>query len=166
MSIYDFSVKGPLGFPVKLDKYKGKVLLIVNSASNCGYTPQYAGLQKLYEQFGPEHFVVLAFPSNQFANQEPGDDASIQKFCSVNYGITFPVMMKIDVNGSSADPLFAYLKQAAPGTLGNTIKWNFTKFLVDANGQVVERYAPATPPEKLEAAIAGLIAQAQAEPGI
>jgi glutathione peroxidase len=161
MNIYDFTVKNNLGKEVSLSQYKGKVLLIVNTASKCGFTPQFAGLQKLYEKYGNEKFEVLAFPCNQFANQDPGTDEEIKTFCSLNYGVTFPIFKKIDVNGENAEPLFDYLKKSAPGLLGSAIKWNFTKFLIDSEGNTVGRFAPATKPEKLESKIKALIEKVQ-----
>ena len=156
-TVYDFTVKTANERNVPLKHYEGKVLLIVNTASKCGFTPQYAGLQELYEKFKDKGFEVLAFPCNQFAGQEPGDDASIQKFCQLNYGVEFPVFAKIAVNGKDTAPLFAYLKKAAPGFLTNSIKWNFTKFLIDRKGRPTARFAPTTPPAKLEKAIAKLL---------
>jgi glutathione peroxidase len=157
MNIYDFTVKNNLGKEVSLSQYKGKVLLIVNTASKCGFTPQFAGLQKLYEKYGNEKFEVFAFPCNQFANQDPGTDEEIKTFCSLNYGVTFPIFKKIDVNGENAEPLFDYLKKSTPGLLGSAIKWNFTKFLIDSEGNIVGRFEPATKPEKLESKIKALI---------
>jgi glutathione peroxidase len=157
MSIYDFIVKDNLGKEVSLSDYKGKVLLIVNTASKCGFTPQFAGLQKLYDKFGNEKFEILAFPCNQFANQDPGTDEEIKKFCTLNYGVTFPIFKKIEVNGQNAEPLFKYLKESCPGFLGEAIRWNFTKFLVDSEGHLIDRFAPATEPEKLEDKIKELI---------
>ncbi|MCP3709365.1 glutathione peroxidase [Paraburkholderia sp. CNPSo 3274] len=154
-SIYSFSAQ-PLGSgePVGLDRYTGKVLLIVNTASECGFTPQYAGLQKLYDQYAARGLAVLGFPCNQFGKQEPGDAAQIGSFCEKNYGVTFPMFEKIDVNGANAHPLYRWLTGEAPGLLGlEGIKWNFTKFLVDRNGGVVKRYAPVTKPEAIAADI-------------
>ena len=156
-SIYDFTVIQGDGKSVSLKQYSGKVLLIVNTASKCGFTSQYAGLQKLYDKFKDSGFIVLAFPCNQFASQEPGDDASIQKFCKLNYDVTFPVFSKIAVNGEKADPLFKYLKNAAPGFITNSIKWNFTKFMIDRKGIPIARFAPATKPMKLENSILSTI---------
>lgn len=150
MSIYDFKVITNLGKEVSLSDYKGKVLLIVNTASNCGLTPQYEGLQKLYDTYGNEKFEILAFPCNQFANQEKGNDEEIKIFCTLNYGVTFPIFKKVDINGDNAEPLFDYLKDSCPGLFGKAIKWNFTKFLVDAEGKVTDRFAPTTAPEKLK----------------
>jgi glutathione peroxidase len=150
--IYDFSVKDIHGNAVKLDTYKGKALLIVNTASKCGFTPQYKGLEALYRKLHGEGLEILGFPCNQFGEQEPGSEAEIEAFCEVNYGVTFPLMAKVDVNGDAAAPLYKWLKKEKPGLLGSeAIKWNFTKFLVDRKGNVVERYAPNTEP----AAIAG-----------
>ena len=150
MSIYDFLVKTIRGEEQSLADYKGKVLLIVNTASKCGFTPQYKELQELYEQYRDRGFVVLGFPCNQFGNQEPGTEEEIEQFCQVNYGVTFPMFAKVDVNGENAHPLFQYLKEKAPGVLGTkAIKWNFTKFLVDRNGNVVARFAPQTRPSEL-----------------
>ena len=150
--IYDFSVKDIRGKTVKLDAYKGKALLIVNTASKCGFTPQYKGLEALYGKLHGNGLEILGFPCNQFGEQEPGDAKEIESFCEVNYGVTFPLFAKVDVNGDEAAPLYKYLKNAKPGLLGTeAIKWNFTKFLVDRNGVVVERYAPKVEP----AAIAG-----------
>jgi glutathione peroxidase len=157
-SIYDFTAPRLGGGQLRLDEFKGKALLIVNTASECGFTPQYAGLEKLYQGFKDKGLVVLGFPCNQFGQQEPGDAATIADFCQSNYGVTFPMADKIEVNGEGTHPLYAYLKARAPGVLGSeSIKWNFTKFLVDRNGQVVGRYAPATKPEDLEAEIEPLL---------
>lgn len=157
MSIYNFTVKDSFGDDLALNDYKGKVLLVVNTASNCGFTPQYEGLQQLYDNIGNDKFEILAFPCNQFGNQEPGTNQDIQSFCSINYGVTFPVLAKVDVNGENAEPLFNYLKDETSGILGKSIKWNFTKFLVDSEGKVVDRYASTTEPEKLEKIILELI---------
>lgn len=161
MKIYDFKVKNNLGKEISLGAYKGKVLLIVNTASKCGFTPQYEGLQKLYAKYGNEKFEILAFPCNQFAGQEPGSDEEIKSFCALNYGVTFPVFQKVEVNGQNAEPLFIFLKKSSPGLFGKAIKWNFTKFLVDSDGNVVDRFAPATAPEKLESRITELIDKAK-----
>ncbi|TCT19980.1 glutathione peroxidase [Melghiribacillus thermohalophilus] len=151
MSVYDFKVVTIEGEEKPLSDYRGKVLLIVNTASKCGFTPQYRGLQKLYETYQDQGFEVLGFPCNQFANQEPGTDEEIKQFCSVNYQVTFPMFSKVEVNGEQAHPLFTYLRKQAPGVLGiSTIKWNFTKFLVDREGNVVKRFAPNTEPEQIE----------------
>jgi glutathione peroxidase len=157
-SVYDFSVADIHGKTVKLDRYKGKVLLIVNTASKCGFTPQYKGLEALYEQYGKRGFVVLGFPSNQFGEQEPGPESEIAEFCEMNFGVTFPLFAKVDVNGESAHPLYKYLTKAKPGLLGSEgIKWNFTKFLVDRDGNVVKRYAPTTEPKEIAADIEKLL---------
>jgi len=149
MNIYDFKVKDSSGEEVSMGNYKGKVLVIVNTATNCGFAPQLDGLQNLYEDFGNEKFEVLAFPSNQFVNQEPRSNEEIKAFCTLNFGVDFPIFDKIDVNGDNADPLFKYLKESSPGLMGNAVKWNFTKFLVDSKGNVVERFAPTIKPEKM-----------------
>lgn len=157
-SITDLTVKAADGTPVDLSAYAGKVLLIVNTASKCGFTPQYEGLEALHRQFGDRGFEVLGFPCNQFGAQEPGDAAEIANFCSLTYDVTFPVFAKIDVNGANADPLFVALKKQAPGILGTEgIKWNFTKFLVGKDGEVVERYAPTTKPADIAADIEKLL---------
>ena len=153
-SIYDFEVNTIDGTPTTLAPYRGKVILIVNVASKCGFTPQYDGLEALYEKYRARGFVVLGFPCNQFGAQEPGTEAEIMNFCRVNFGVTFPMFAKIEVNGEGAHPLYRYLKRAQPGVLGSeAIKWNFTKFLVDRSGNVVGRFAPATKPQTLESAI-------------
>lgn len=157
-SIYDFKASRLNGKEEQLEVYRGKVLLIVNTASECGYTPQYAGLETLYRNLGVRGLVVLGFPCNQFGSQEPGDAAAIGQFCQAKFGVSFPMFAKIDVNGDNAHPLYNYLKHEAAGLLGTeAIKWNFTKFLVDRNGKVVERYAPATKPEELTPAIEALL---------
>jgi len=148
-NIYGFSVKDIDGKTVQLENYRGNVLLIVNTAGRCGFTPQYEGLENLYTRYRDRGFFVLAFPCNQFAGQEPGDNQSIKKFCSVNYGVTFPVFAKIEVNSEKADPLFKYLKHAQGGFFTDSIKWNFTKFLVSREGVPVARYAPVTKPAKI-----------------
>jgi glutathione peroxidase len=158
MSIYDYSVTTIDGESASMEKYRDHVLLIVNTASKCGFTPQFQGLQALHERFGPAGFSVLGFPCNQFGSQDPGNNAEIGAFCSREYGVTFPMFAKIDVNGDSAHPLFQDLKTAAPGLLGTTaIKWNFTKFLVDRQGNVVERFAPNTTPEDIAKSIEPLV---------
>ncbi|MFC4184353.1 glutathione peroxidase [Saccharococcus thermophilus] len=158
MSVYDFSAKTIRGEEQSLADYKGKVLLIVNTASKCGFTPQYKELQELYEQYRDRGFVVLGFPCNQFGHQEPGTEEEIKQFCQANYGVTFPMFAKVDVNGESAHPLFQYLKEKAPGVLGTkAIKWNFTKFLVDRNGNVVARFASQTRPSELKSEIEKLL---------
>jgi len=157
-SVYDFAVTTTMGLPKSLNDYAGKVLLIVNTASKCGFTPQYAGLQALYEQYHEQGLEILGFPCNQFMNQEPGSDEEIQTFCQVNYGVTFPMFAKIDVNGKGADPLYKYLKKAAPGPLGTkAIKWNFTKFLVNREGKVLKRFAPNVEPADIAPDIEALL---------
>lgn len=157
-SAWDFEALSITGKPTPLSNWKGKVALIVNTASQCGLTPQYKGLQALYDQYKDRGFVVLGFPSNQFGAQEPGSDNEIAQFCELNFGVSFPMFAKIDVNGDSAHPLYQWLKAAKPGMLGiEAIKWNFSKFLVDRNGQVVERYAPTTSPESVAADIEKLL---------
>ncbi|HEY1147255.1 MAG TPA: glutathione peroxidase [Pseudoduganella sp.] len=158
--IYDFQAESLAGNPVDLAKFQGKVLLIVNTASQCGFTPQYKGLEELQRQFGARGFEVLGFPCNQFGQQEPGNASDISGFCERNYGVSFPMFSKIDVNGDNAHPLYKYLKQAAPGLLGTQgIKWNFTKFLIRKDGSVHERYAPTTKPEELASDIEKLLAE-------
>src|SRR5258706_1739495 len=156
-SVYDYSAKSLQGDIVPLSNYRGQVLLIVNTASECGFTPQYAGLETLEKKFGARGFHVLGFPCNQFGSQEPGEEKEIEKFCSRTYGTTFPMFAKIDVNGERAHPLFKYLKESKGGLLTEAIKWNFTKFLIDREGQVIGRYAPAAKPASLEEAIVGLM---------
>ena len=152
MKLYDIPVQTIDGQPTTLDPYRGQVLLIVNVASRCGYTPQYEGLEALYRRFRDRGFAVLGFPCNQFGHQEPGSETEIRKFCSLHYDVTFPLFAKIDVNGPATHPLYQRLKQEQPGVLGTTaIKWNFTKFLVGRTGKVLGRYAPAVEPEELEA---------------
>ena len=149
-TIYDFSAKTIDGADQKLDAYRGKTMLIVNVASKCGFTPQYTGLEALYRKFKGQGLVVLGFPSDQFGHQEPGNEAEIKNFCSLNYDVTFPMFAKIDVNGANTHPLYKYLKHEAKGLLGSeAIKWNFTKFLVDKDGEVVKRYAPNDTPESI-----------------
>ena len=155
---YDYSARSLDGREVSLAEFKGKVLLIVNTASKCGFTPQYQGLQALYSRFADRGLVVLGFPCNQFGRQEPGGAEEIGAFCEKNYGVTFPMFDKIDVNGDNAHPLYTYLKAEAPGLLGSkAIKWNFTKFLVDRDGKVVRRYAPKDTPQKIAADIEALL---------
>jgi glutathione peroxidase len=158
MSIYDFEANTLRGQEESLSKYKGKVLLVVNTASKCGFTPQYKGLQEVYDKFKDRGFEVLGFPSNQFAGQEPGESEDIAEFCEINYGVTFPMYEKVDVKGDEAHPLFKYLSKEAPGVLGSkSVKWNFTKFLVDQEGHVLKRFAPSTTPDQIEADIAKLL---------
>jgi glutathione peroxidase len=158
-TIYDFEARAIDGKTVPLKKYQGKVLLIVNTASACGFTPQFGGLEELHQQYGKKGLVVLGFPCNQFGAQDPGSNDEIAQFCQLNFGVSFPMMAKIDVNGPDADPLYQWVTKEAPGLLGSTaIKWNFTKFLVGKDGQVIKRYAPNDEPAKLakdiEAALA------------
>ncbi|MFF2875724.1 glutathione peroxidase [Gottfriedia sp. NPDC057991] len=158
MSIYDFEVKDSKGEDVSLSNYKDKVVIVVNTASACGYTPQYKDLQALYEEYKEDGLEILGFPCNQFMNQEPGSNEEIQSFCELNFGVTFPVFAKIDVNGDKADPLFKYLSSKAPGIMGlKSIKWNFTKFIIDKNGEVIERFAPQTNPQEMRATIEKLL---------
>lgn len=158
MHIYDFSADLLGGTPQQLSAYQGKVLLIVNVASHCGFTPQYAGLEALYQRYKDDGLVVLGFPCNQFGGQEPGSAEEIQQFCSRNYGVSFPIFAKIDVNGPQTHPLFAYLKARQPGLLGSqAIKWNFTKFLVDHTGNVCRRFAPTDTPDQIEREIVALL---------
>ena len=158
--IYDFSAKAIDGSDVKLAEYRGQVMLIVNTASKCGFTPQYAGLEELYKKFHAQGLAVLGFPCDQFGHQEPGDEAEIRNFCSLKYDVSFPMFAKIDVNGSHAHPLWAYLKSEKGGLLISAIKWNFTKFLVGRDGTVVGRYPPTTTPAALTADIEKLLAVA------
>lgn len=157
MNIYDFKVHNAKGEEVPMTEYQGKVLLIVNTATGCGFTPQYEGLQKLYDRYNDRGFVILDFPCNQFGHQAPGTEEEIQEFCTLKYKTTFPLFEKIEVNGKNADPLFDFLKKQKGGFLGKDIKWNFTKFLISRDGNVVERYAPATKPEKIESDILKLL---------
>ncbi|MFT8593271.1 MAG: glutathione peroxidase [Bifidobacterium sp.] len=150
MSVYDFTVKDPQGKDVSLGRYKGKVLLIVNTATKCGFTPQYEGLEKLYHEYESKGLEILDFPCNQFNSQAPGTDEEIGSFCRLTYGTEFPRFAKIDVNGEQADPLYQWLKDQKSGIASKNIKWNFTKFLIDREGNVVSRYAPTTTPESIE----------------
>lgn len=159
-TIYDFDAQSITGQPVKLADYQGQVLLIVNTASQCGFTPQFKGLQALHEQYGTKGLTVLGFPSNEFGGQDPGANEEIASFCEMNYGVSFPMMAKIEVNGKAAHPLYQWLKAEKPGLLGiEAIKWNFTKFLIGKDGRVLKRYAPQDAPEKIasdiEAALKG-----------
>lgn len=157
-TVYDFEVLDIHKHRTTLAAYKGNVMLIVNTASRCGFTPQFDGLEKLYQEHKNNGFVVLGFPCNQFASQEPLNEAQIESFCRLDYGVTFPMFAKIDVNGADTHPLYRYLKSHAPGLLGSEIiKWNFTKFLIDRNGNVIRRYAPATPPAAIEEDIRKLL---------
>ena len=155
--IYDFSATSLAGEEVPLRRFEGQVLLIVNTASACGFTPQYKGLEALHRELSPRGFAVLGFPCNQFGSQEPGDARQIEQFCASNYAITFPMFAKIDVNGGSAHPLYQYLKNEKSGLLGPSIKWNFTKFLIDRSGKVTARHAPTAKPESLAREIEALL---------
>lgn len=157
MNIYDFQVLDSKGREVSMSEYEGKVLLIVNTATGCGFTPQYEGLEALYEKYKDRGFVVLDFPCNQFGHQAPGTEAEIHEFCTLKYHTTFPLFKKINVNGAEASPLFKWLKKQKGGFLGSRIKWNFTKFLVDRSGKVVARFAPTTPPSKIEQSVVNLL---------
>ncbi|MCW9011727.1 glutathione peroxidase [Marinobacter sp.] len=157
-TIYSFSAKDIKGQEVSMDDYRGKVLLIVNTASKCGFTPQFEGLQTLHDELGDRGFEVLGFPCNQFMNQDPGNDDAISQFCSLNYGVSFPMFAKIEVNGDGTHPLFRFLKREAKGLMGSEkVKWNFTKFLVNRDGQVVRRYAPTAKPADIRADIEKLL---------
>jgi len=156
-SFYDFSAKSITGKDISMSDYKGKVVVVVNVASKCGFTPQYEGLQELYQNHKEEGLVILGFPSNQFANQEPGSNEDIADFCTLNYGVTFPMFSKIDVNGKDAHPLYQFMKSQQSGFPGDAIKWNFTKFLIDKEGNVVERFASTTKPESMEKDILRLL---------
>ncbi|MGE7906792.1 glutathione peroxidase [Peribacillus sp. NPDC094092] len=158
MSIYEFEVNKINGETISLEEYRGKVMIIVNTASKCGFSPQYDDLQSLYVQYKEDGVVVLGFPCNQFLNQEPGDDLEIDSYCKLNLGITFPMFAKVNVNGKEAHRLFSYLTENAPGVMGSkSIKWNFTKFLIDRNGNIVSRYAPKTKPLEMEEDIKKLL---------
>lgn len=154
MRVYDFKVKAMNGDEVSLSAYKGKVLLIVNTATGCGFTPQYKGLQELYTKYKDKGFEILDFPCNQFLGQAPGTEEEIHKFCTGRFGITFPQFAKIEVNGKNEEPLFKYIKNEAKGVIGSKIKWNFTKFLIDKNGNVLKRFAPSDTPEKIDSYVA------------
>ena len=157
MSIYDFTMRDSFGDEIPFSTYEGKVLLIVNTASKCGFTPQFQGLQDLYDTYAERGLEILGFPCNQFAGQDPGTNDEIRSFCQINYGVTFPIFEKINVNGKNAAPLYQYLKKQKSGALGSRIQWNFTKFLVDRKGNVVARYAPDVKPEDLKADIEKLL---------
>ncbi|MCU0408622.1 MAG: glutathione peroxidase [Bacteroidales bacterium] len=156
-SFYDFKALSLQGKEISMETYKGKLVLVVNTASQCGLTPQYEGLEKLYRKYGEKGLVVLGFPCNQFGNQEPGDEKSISEGCLINYGVSFPMFSKVEVNGENAHPLFKYLKQELRGLLSSRIKWNFTKFLVDRNGKPLKRFSPATTPEKIDAYLSEIL---------
>ena len=157
MNLYDITVTDRKGNPITLSQYKGKTLLIVNTATGCGFTPQYEGLEALYRKYRDQGFEILDFPCNQFGHQAPGTEEEIHQFCTMNYEVSFPQFAKIEVNGPSESPLYSYLKSQQSGILGSNIKWNFTKFLVDKNGSVTKRYAPTDKPEKLEKDILALL---------
>ncbi|MEK4564175.1 glutathione peroxidase [Alkalihalobacillus sp. FSL R5-0424] len=157
MSVYDFSVKSSKGEEIPLSKYEGKALLIVNTATKCGFAPQFDGLEKLHQEYADQGFEVLGFPCNQFMNQEPVEDDEMENVCKVNFGVSFPLFAKVNVNGSDAHPLYQYLKKEKKGTIGSDVKWNFTKFLVNQQGEVIERFAPTTKPEKIEPEIKKLL---------
>lgn len=158
MSIYEYTAKNLKGIDIPLSEYRDYVVLIVNTASKCGFTPQYEELEQLYQEYRDQKFMILGFPCNQFGNQEPGSEEDINEFCQVNYGVTFPMFAKVDVNGDDAHPLFDYLKENAKGLLGSkAVKWNFNKFLVNRNGEVVDRIASATSPLKMKSDIEALL---------
>jgi glutathione peroxidase len=156
-SFYNFSATTLFGQKVNMNTYKGKTILVVNTASKCGLTPQYEGLETLYKKYKDKGFVILGFPCNQFANQEPGDEKAISETCYTNYGVTFPMFAKVDVNGENAHPIFKYLKKELGGLFGSMIKWNFTKFLIDSEGKPVKRFAPTTKPEAIEQYLEGIL---------
>lgn len=156
-SIYDFSARLINGKEIQLSEFKGKVLLVVNTASKCGFTPQFEGLEKLYRKYSDKGFTVLGFPCNQFQNQDPDTDESIMSFCSLNYGVTFPMFSKIEVNGKNAHPLYKFLKEIKSGFLSRTIKWNFTKFLIDRDGNVIKRFGPSREPAEIEKYIENIL---------
>jgi glutathione peroxidase len=157
-TFYQFRAKTLQGKEISMDEYKNKLILVVNTASKCGLTPQYKGLEKLYKQYENKGLVILGFPCNQFANQEPGDEKSISENCLINYGVTFPMFSKVDVNGDTAHPIFKYLKKELGSMFGSKIKWNFTKFLIDTNGKPIKRFSPVTKPEKIEKYIKKMLA--------
>ena len=153
MDFYNLEAKKISGETVSMSEYKGKTIIIVNTASKCGFTPQFEGLEKLYEKYKDQDLVILGFPCNQFGKQEPGVGEEIQEFCQINYGVTFPIFDKINVNGSDTHPIFKYLKSNLGGFLGSSIKWNFTKFVIDKNGKPIKRFGPTTKPEDMESFI-------------
>ncbi|MDR0298177.1 MAG: glutathione peroxidase [Streptococcaceae bacterium] len=159
MNFYDFSAVKMNGEEVPMSAYKGKVVLVVNTASKCGFTPQFEGLEELYKTYSSHNFEILGFPCNQFAHQDAGTNSEIAEFCQLNYGVTFPMFQKIDVNGSNAHPLYKWLKSQKSGLLGGTIKWNFTKFLVSADGDVLARFAPNVEPAEIESEIKKLVGE-------
>lgn len=157
MNFYDFTAVAMNGKEINMSDYKGKVAVVVNTASKCGYTPQFDELEKIYKKYKEDGLEILGFPCNQFASQDPGTNEEIMEFCRLNYGVTFQMFQKIDVNGKNTHPLFDYLKKEAKGSLGEKIKWNFTKFLIDREGNVVKRFAPATSPVKMEEEVRNLL---------
>lgn len=157
MNFYDFTMEDIQGNAVDFSDYQGKVVLVVNTASECGFTPQFAGLERLYQTYREQGLVILGFPCNQFGKQDPGTEGEIEEFCQINYGVTFPMFAKIEVNGENEAPLYSWLKEEKGGMLGDAIKWNFTKFLIDRDGEVVKRFAPQTAPEKLSEDIEALL---------
>lgn len=157
MSFYNFSAKDINGKEVSMEDYKGKVVIIVNTASKCGFTPQFEGLENLYKKYKDEGLVILGFPCNQFGNQDPGEDGEIKTFCELNYGVTFPMFSKVEVNGEDAHPIYKWLKEEKGGLLGEDIKWNFSKFILDRNGNVVKRYGSNKKPENMEKDIEELL---------
>ncbi|HEX8510219.1 MAG TPA: glutathione peroxidase [Propionibacteriaceae bacterium] len=157
-TLSDFSARAITGDELPLSRFAGKVVLVVNTASKCGFTPQYEGLESLYETYEPQGLVVLGFPCDQFGHQEPGDDATIDEFCKLNFGVTFPLFAKIEVNGRSAHPLYRWLREEKSGVLGDAVKWNFTKFLVGRDGAVIARYGPTTTPDKMTGDIEAALA--------
>ena len=161
-TIYDLSATSNRGEEIDFSEFRGRPMLIVNTASKCGLTPQYDGLQQLHEQYGPDGLIVIGFPCDQFAHQEPGDDAAIEEFCRINFGVTFPLTVKVEVNGKDTHPVFAFLKERSGGLLGTAVKWNFTKFLVAADGSTVKRYSPKTEPADLAVDIEALLHPAAA----
>jgi glutathione peroxidase len=161
-TIYDLSATSNRGEEIDFSQFRGRPMLLVNTASKCGFTPQYDGLQALHETYGPQGLVVIGFPCDQFANQEPGDDAAIEEFCRINFGVTFPVTTKVDVNGKDTHPVFAFLKERTGGLLGSSVKWNFTKFLVAEDGTTVKRYSPKTEPAAMVKDIEALLVDSAA----
>lgn len=154
---YEFKATSLQGKEVSMESFKDKVVVVVNTASKCGLTPQYEGLEAMYKEYKDKGLVILGFPCNQFANQEPGDAKQISEGCLINYGVSFPMFSKVDVNGDSAHPIFKYLKKELKGTFGDSVKWNFTKFVIDRNGKPVKRFAPVTKPEKMKKLVEGLL---------
>lgn len=152
-TFYEFTMPNIRGEEVSFEQFKGKVVLVVNTASKCGFTPQFEGLERLYDQYKEKGLVVLGFPCNQFSNQDPGTNEEIESFCQLNYGVTFPMFAKIDVNGEEEAPLYTWLKEQQGGIFGDAIKWNFTKFLIDQHGEVIDRFAPQTKPESIEKSV-------------